>query len=96
MSVISWMTIEDEFHTAAGKSLQDLCNLLNAEISNYVKILNRITTEVAKAGLTTSRYQDYASIVLGLQGQLERLGTMLNATSTNFISDIDAADSYLY
>lgn len=96
MSTIAWMTIADEFHTVTGKTLQDMCNLLDTELINYVKILNQITTEAAKAGLTTSRYQDYAGIVSGLRGQLERLGTMLNATATNFVSDIDAADSYLY
>lgn len=90
------VTVVDEAHTAAGKTLQDMCNLLDKEITAYVKILNQVTAEAAKAGHTTTRYQEYASLVTGLQGQLGRLGEMLNATATNYVSMIDDADSYLY
>ena len=90
------MTVVDEFHTAAGKTLQDMCNLLDTEIATYIRILNQVTTDAAKAGHTTTRYQEYASLVSALQGQLGRLGTMLNLTATDFVSVIDTADSYLY
>lgn len=90
------MIVVDEAHSAAGKTLQEMCNLLDKEIATYINILNRVTTEAAKAGHTTTRYQEYAGLVTGLKGQLERLGTMLNSTATNFVADIDAADSYLY
>lgn len=88
--------VVDEVHTAAGKTLQGMCDLLEEEIGTYIKILNQVTTEAAKAGHTTTRYQEYAEIISGLQGQLSRLGTMLNTTANNFVSDIDTADSYLY
>lgn len=90
------MIVVDEAHSAAGKTLQEMCNLLDKEIATYINILNRVTTEAAKAGHTTTRYQEYAGLVTGLKGQLERLGTMLNSTATNFVTDINAADSYLY
>lgn len=90
------MTVVDEVHTAAGKTLQEMCNLLDKEITTYVSILNQVTTEAAKEGLTTARYEEYASLVSGLRGQLGRLGNMLNATTTDFVAQIDAADSYLY
>jgi len=90
------MIVVDEAHSAAGKTLQEMCNLLDKEIATYINILNRVTTEAAKAGHTTTRYQEYAGLVTGLKGQLERLGTMLNSTATNFVADINAADSYLY
>lgn len=90
------MTVVDEAHSAAAKTLQDMCNLLDTEITEYIRILNRVTTEAAKAGHTTTRYQEYAGIVSGLQGQLGRLGDMLSVTATNFVADIDSADSYLY
>ena len=90
------MIVVDEAHSAAGKTLQEMCNLLDKEIATYINILNRVTTEAAKAGNTTTRYQEYAGLVTGLKGQLERLGTMLNSTATNFVADINAADSYLY
>lgn len=90
------MIVVDEAHSAAGKTLQEMCNLLDKEIATYINILNRVTTEAAKAGHTTTRYQEYAGLVTGLKGQLERLGTILNSTATNFIADINAADSYLY
>ena len=90
------MTVVDEVHTAAGKTLQEMCNLLDKEIATYIKILNQVTSEAAKEGLTTTRYQEYASLVSGLKGQLGRLGNMLNTTTTDFTAQIDAADSYLY
>lgn len=90
------MIVVDEAHSAAGKTLQEMCNLLDKEIATYINILNRVTTEAAKAGHTTTRYQEYAGLVTGLKGQLERLGTMLSSTVTNFVADINAADSYLY
>ena len=90
------MTVVDEAHSDAAKTLQDMCNQLDTEITEYIGILNRVTTEAAKAGHTTTRYQEYAGIVSGLQGQLGRLGNMLSVTATNFVADIDSADSYLY
>lgn len=88
--------IVDETHTAAGKTLQEMCDFLETEIGIYKSILNQVTTDAAKEGLTTTRYQEYAGIISGLKGQLSRLGTMLNSAANSFISDIDAADSYLY
>lgn len=90
------MIVVDETHTAAGKTLQELCNLLDEGIAEYIKILNQVTTEAAKAGHTTTRYQQYVGVISGLKGQLSRVGTVLNTTATGFVSDIDAADRYLY
>ena len=90
------MTVVDESHAAAAKTLQEVCNFLDEKITQYVKILNQVTTEAAKAGHTTTRYQEFAGIVSGLQGQLGRLGTMLKTTATQYVSDIDDADRYLY
>ena len=90
------MTVVDETHAANGKTLQEMCIFLEKEIAQYIKILNLVTTEAAKKGITTERYQEYISMVSGLKGQLERLGNMLNITTTNFVDMIDKADSYLY
>ena len=88
--------VVDDAHAAAGETLQKMCNLLETGIGTYIKILNQVTTEAAKAGVTTERYEGYAGMVSGLQGQLGRLGDMLSLTATNFVADINAADSYLY
>ena len=90
------MTVVDETHAANGKTLQEMCNFLEEEIAQYIKILNLVTTEAAKKGITTERFQGYISIASGLKGQLERLGNLLNITTTNFVEMIDKADSYLY
>lgn len=90
------MTVVDETHTAAGKTLQEMCDLLDQEISVYINILNQVTADAAKEGRTTTRYQEYAGLVSGLRGQLARVGTVLNTTATEFVAQIDKADSYLY
>lgn len=90
------MTVVDETHTAAASTLREMCNLLDKEVGVYINILNRVTTEAAKAGHTTTRYEEYSGLVSGLKGQLGRLGDMLNATSNEYVSAIDKADSYLY
>ena len=95
MTTIDMMVI-DEVHTASGKELQEMCDFLDEKITQYIKILNQVTTEAAKAGHTTTRYQEYAAMVSGLQGQLGRLGTMLKTTTTQYVADINEADSYLY
>ena len=90
------MTVVDETHTAAGKTLQEMCNLLDQEITVYINILNQVTTDAAKEGCTTTRYQEYVSLVSGLREQLATVGTVLNSTATEFVTQIDKADSYLY
>ena len=95
MPTIDMMVI-DEVHTASGEKLQEMCDFLDERISQYIKILNQVTTEAAKAGHTNTRYQEYAGIISGLQGQLGRLGTMLKTTTTQYVADINDADSYLY
>lgn len=95
MPTINMMVI-DEVHTASGEKLQEMCNFLDEKLAQYIKILNLVTTEAAKAGHTTTRYQEYAGIVSGLQGQLGRLGTMLKSTTAQYVADINDADSYLY
>lgn len=91
-----YLTVVDEVHTEAGKSLQEICDLLDEGIGEYIRILNTVTSEAAKEGHTTTRYQEYAGIVSGLKGQLAKLGNMLNTTANNFVADINAADGYLY
>ena len=88
--------VVDEVHTAAGEDLQEMCDFLEDKITQYVKILNQVTTEAAKAGHTTTRYQEYVSIVSSLRGQFGRLGEMLKTTTTQYVADIDDADRYLY
>lgn len=90
------MTVVDDAHTAAAKTLQDMCSLLNDGIDAYIKVLNQVTTEAAKEGNTTQRYQEYADLITSLKGQLARVGNLLNATATDYVSKIDTADSYLY
>lgn len=88
--------VVDEVHTAAGKTLQEMCDFLDEKIAQYIKILDQVTTEAAKAGHTTARYQEYAGLVSGLQGQLGRMGMVLNSVTAQYVSDIDDADRYLY
>ena len=90
------MMVVDEAHIATGKTLQEMCLLLDQGITLYIKALDDVTNEAAKKGITTERYQEYRSIVSGLKGQLERAGTVLNTTATDFVTAIDKADSYLY
>lgn len=91
-----YLVVVDEVHTAAGTDLQELCELLDQGISEYVKILNQITAEAAKEGRMHTHYQEYAGIVSGLQGQLARVGNTLKATATDFVGEIDKTDGYLY
>ena len=90
------MVVVDEAHIATGKTLQEMCLLLDQGIEQYIKILDDVTNEAAKEGITTKRYQEYRSMVFGLKGQLERVGTVLNTTAADFVTMIDKADSYLY
>lgn len=90
------LIVVDEAHTVAGPTLHELCNMLDKEISQYIKILEQITADAAKAGRTTTRYQEYAGLVSGLQGQLANVGKTLNSIATEFVAQIDKADSYLY
>ena len=90
------MVVVDEAHIAAGKTLQEMCLLLDQGIEQYINILDDVTNEAAREGITTERYQEYRSMVSGLKGQLERVGTVLNTTATDFVTMIDKADSYLY
>lgn len=89
-------TVVDDAHTAMGSTLQKMCNLVDEAIVEYTSILNQVTAEAAKAGITTTRYEGYASVISGLKGQFVRLGNTLNATATEFVSEIDSADRYLY
>ena len=88
--------IVDEAHTAAAETLKGLCDKLENGITEYISILNSVTAEAAKEGMTTERYEGYQGMVSGLEGEFERLGNMLNLTATEFVSDVDDADSYLY
>lgn len=89
-------TVVDDAHTAMGETLQEMCNKVDEAIGEYTSILNQVTTEAAKAGITTARYEGYASVISGLKGQFVRLGDTLDSTATNFVSEIDSADGYLY
>ena len=89
-------TVVDESHTASGSSLQQLCDHVENAIAEYIKILNTVTTEAAKAGQTTRRYEAYAAMISGIQGNFSRLGSTLSQAAENYVSEIDAADGYLY
>ena len=91
-----YLIVVDETHVEAGKRLQEMCDLLDAGVEEYIRILNTVITEAAKEGKTTTRYQQYVSIISGLKGQLGRVGNMLNMTASAFPNDIDTADGHLY
>ena len=88
--------VVDEAHLAAAETLQKMCLFLDKEISTYIRILQQVTEDAAKEGYTEARYKEYASLISSLRGQLDRVGTVLNLTTTHFVNQIDHADSYLY
>ena len=89
-------TVVDDAHTAMGQTLQEMCSQIVAAITEYTSILSQVTTEAAKRGHTTERYQEYASVISGLKGEFTRLGNTLSSVATEFVSEIDTADRYLY
>lgn len=89
-------TVVDDFHISAAAKLQQACDEIDSAISEYIRILNRVTAEAAKAGHTTERYEAYAGMISGLKGKFATIGSTLNAAALTFVSDIDDADSYLY
>lgn len=89
-------TVVDDAHTAMGETLQEMCNQVDEAIGEYTSILNQVTTEATKAGITTARYKGYASVISGLKEQFVRLGNALNSAATEFVYEINSADGYLY
>lgn len=89
-------TVVDDAHTAMGETLQEMCNQVDKAITEYISILNQITAEAAKAGITTARYKGYANAISGLKEQFVMLGNALNSAATEFVYEINSADSYLY
>lgn len=88
--------VVDEAHTSAASALQKMCDQIDEAITEYINILNAVTSEAAKAGHTTERYEAYAGLISGLKGQFATMGNTLSAASKAFVEDIDTADDYLY
>lgn len=91
-----FFTVVDEAHAGYGLELKNTCDILNEAIEEYISILNDVTAEVAKKGMTTDRYKQYASLISGLRGNFELLGTSLQTNATTYIKEMEDADSYLY
>lgn len=90
------LVVDDEGYVSAKKYFETQGERYEAATEAFVEILNYISTEGIITGDTADALRAFASYASELKGKIGE--TMSNAASecTGFVSDIDAADQYLY
>lgn len=86
---------DNELKTAAGE-IQNYCYELTDLINRYITSLQYVTEHAIQDSLITSELNELMNNVRQIQAPLEEVAVQVKETVDSYISEIDAADQFLY
>lgn len=78
-----------EFFGTASENLQGM-------LDNYNTILNEVLQEAIISGENADKLQLFENAASSLEQGIKEIGAMAKQSATDYLADIDEADSYLY
>ena len=88
--------VDDDNIAEIGNVLQKMGETLNDAICKYCSILSSVTSSAIKSGKTTDAINALKDQAEALKNHFSLLGECSERGASNFVSDIDKADRYLY
>lgn len=88
--------INDEYVNNMGKIYSEWCEELQKGIDNYLSIMDTIATSAIIEGETADAVKDFISYAKTLSGIVEPLGQECMNMCSNYLVEVDKADSELY
>lgn len=90
------MVVDDSGYTTASQYFQRQGTRYEDALKSYVEILNLISQEGIITGDTADALRQFASFAAELQGPIGEVMTDVAKKCTQYVSDVDTADQYLY
>ena len=90
------LIIDDAYITDVGKYCVKRGNQLEDILDEYVVILREIKNEAIMQGEISETLQEFIECVSLLNRQVLEMSRNTKVVCTNFVSDIDKADSFLF
>ena len=92
----STLYVHDEEFENLAKKYEELSKLMSTRIDTYISILEKVSTDAVIEGYTHDNIETYYNNVCTIQGLLNSIMSKMQAYCTNYIQDIDDADSEYY
>lgn len=90
------LIVFDQEYTNAAKQINDYCAAIVELIEKYSRCVNTILEKAIKDEKITTRLQELISNVEAVKPEVESIGEQASASCSQFVSDIDNADKFLY
>lgn len=90
------LMVDDEYCQNMGNYLQKKGCELDRIVTEYINILQEINNTAIMNGETAEVLSQYIECCRKLEGKITYLSNVANQTVTQFLSDVDTADDYLF
>ena len=90
------IVVNDDACQEAGLEYKEISNSFTNYLNTYSSILQRVLEQGILSGKVYNNLEKFFESVETLKDQLGDLADTANKSSSNFIEDMDKADSYLY
>ena len=90
------IVVNDDACQEAGVEYKEISDKFTNYLNTYSSILQRVLEQGTPSGKVHNNLEKFFESVETLKDQLGDLADTANKSSSNFIEDMDKADSYLY
>ncbi|MDD6795979.1 MAG: hypothetical protein PUE01_11325 [Clostridiaceae bacterium] len=90
------LIVNDDDFSSMAEHYNDIADKFTGYLNTYSDSLQKILSEGIKAGKVHNNLQSFSAEVNNLKDQINSLATDASSAVTDFLSEIDTADSYLY
>ena len=90
------LIIYDQYVYDALAKCYQRCNSMEIVMDSYVKTLTNMHTNAIVSGDVADALSAFIDAAKALDGEFSQLGSRIKDLRSNFLSEIDEADSYLF
>lgn len=90
------LKIDDDYVTQMGTFISTGLSDLDTAYQEYITIMNNIKAEALMEGTTAGALETFIGYAEYLQEKMKELGETANTLCTDYISDVDEIDGYLF
>lgn len=90
------LIVDDDYCKSMGEYFTRQGEQLDEIISEYISILNTVKSNAITSGQVSNALGTYISYVEKLNKQIGNISVSAKSSIANFLSQVDAADQYLF
>ncbi|WP_075718708.1 hypothetical protein [Roseburia sp. 499] len=90
------LIIDDEYCTTMGNYFETQGQILNTMVKDYIAALEKVRKNAIKSGEVAKALDVYITYAKKLDGQMEEISVIAKKQVSDFLTQVDSADEYLF